>query len=154
MDSINSQLRVRYAETDQMGVVYHANYIVWMEIGRVEYFRARGIRYRDMERDEGILLVVVEAHCRYHSPARYDEEVTIRTWIEDANARMITFGYEMTDSNTACHLATGETKHVFCGADQKPKKLPEKYRSAFGIKVGGADVFGAATIGSGQRVVS
>jgi acyl-CoA thioester hydrolase len=154
MDSVNTQLRVRYAETDQMGVVYHANYIIWMEVGRVEYFRARGIRYRDMERDEGILLVVVEAHCRYHSPARYDEEVTIRTWIEDANARMITFGYEMTDSNTACHLATGETKHVFCGADQKPKKLPEKYRSAFGIKVGGADVFGAATIGSGQRVVS
>jgi acyl-CoA thioester hydrolase len=133
MDSINSQLRVRYAETDQMGVVYHANYIIWMEIGRVEYFRARGIRYRDMERDEGILLVVVEAHCRYHFPARYDEEVTIRTWIEDANARMITFGYEMTDSTTACHLATGETKHVFCGPDHKPKKLPEKYRPSFGI---------------------
>ena len=68
MESVTTQLRVRYAETDQMGVVYHANYIVWMEIGRVEYFRARGIRYRDMERDEGILLVVVEAHCRYHSP--------------------------------------------------------------------------------------
>src|ERR1700675_529368 len=102
MDSINTQLRVRYAETDQMGVVYHANYIIWMEVGRVEYFRARGIRYRDMERDAGILLVVVEAHCRYHSPARYDEEVTIRTWLEDANARMIVFGYEMTDSTTGC----------------------------------------------------
>ncbi|HTB14307.1 MAG TPA: thioesterase family protein [Bryobacteraceae bacterium] len=136
MDSVTTQLRVRYAETDQMGVVYHANYIVWMEIGRVEYFRARGIRYRDMERDEGILLVVVEAHCRYHSPARYDEEVLIRTWIEDANARMIRFGYEMTDAATGCHLATGETKHIFCGPDHKPKKLAEKYRASFGIKQG------------------
>jgi acyl-CoA thioester hydrolase len=133
MESTCTQLRVRYAETDQMGVVYHANYIVWMEIGRVEYFRAHGIRYRDMERDEGIRLVVVEAHCRYHSPARYDEEVTIRTWVEEANPRMIAFGYEMTDAATGCHLATGQTKHVFCGPDQKPKKLDEKFRTAFGI---------------------
>jgi acyl-CoA thioester hydrolase len=133
MDSINTQLRVRYAETDQMGVVYHANYIIWMEVGRVEYFRARGIRYRDMERDEGILLVVVEAHCRYHSPALYDEEVNIRTWIEDANPRMITFGYEMTNAATGSHLATGGTKHVFCGHDHKPKKLPEELRISFGI---------------------
>jgi len=133
MESVSTQLRVRYAETDQMGVVYHANYIIWMEIGRVEYFRAQGIRYRDMERDEGILLVVVEAHCRYHSPARYDEEVTIRTWVEEAGPRMIRFGYEMTDAPTGRHLATGETKHVFCGSDQKPKKLPEKYRASFGI---------------------
>jgi acyl-CoA thioester hydrolase len=134
MDSISTQLRVRYAETDQMGVVYHANYIVWMEIGRVEYFRARGIRYRDMERDEGILLVVVEAHCRYHSPARYDEEVIIRTWVEEAGPRMIRFGYEMSDALTGRHLATGETKHVFCGADQKPKKLPAKFHPLFGIR--------------------
>lgn len=133
MESINTQLRVRYSETDQMGVVYHANYIIWMEVGRVEYFRALGIRYRDMERDEGILLVVVESHCRYHSPAKYDEEVTIRTWIEDANARMIRFGYEMTDSVDGRHLATGETKHIFCGSGGKPKKLPEKYRGSFGI---------------------
>ena len=96
MESVSTQLRVRYAETDQMGVVYHANYIIWMEVGRVEYFRAQGIRYRDMEQ-EGILLVVVEAHCRYHSPARYDEEVSIRTWVEEAGPRMIRFGYEMTD---------------------------------------------------------
>jgi len=132
MESVSTQLRVRYAETDQMGVVYHANYIVWMEVGRVEYFRAQGIRYRDMEQ-EGILLVVVEAHCRYHSPARYDEEVSIRTWVEEAGPRMIRFGYEMTDSLTGRHLATGETKHIFCGPDQKPKKLPEQYRPNFGI---------------------
>ena len=133
MDSVCAQLRVRYAETDQMGVVYHSNYLVWMEIGRVEYFRARGIRYRDLERDEGILLVVVEAHCRYHSAAHYDEEVTIRTWVEDSNPRMISFGYEMSDSDTGRHIATGQTKHIFCGADHKPRKLPEKHRSSFGI---------------------
>lgn len=133
MESVNTQLRVRYAETDQMGLVYHANYIIWMEIGRVEYFRAHGTRYRDMERDEGILLVVVEAHCRYHSPARYDEEVNVRTWVEESNPRMIRFGYEITDCASGRHLATGETKHIFCGTDQKPKKLPERYRSSFGI---------------------
>ena len=131
MESVSTQLRVRYAETDQMGVVYHANYIVWMEVGRVEYFRAQGIRYRDMEQ-EGILLVVVEAHCRYHSPARYDEEVAIRTWVEEAGPRMISFGYEITDLATGRHLATGETKHVFCGVDQKPKNSPRNtaHRSA------------------------
>jgi acyl-CoA thioester hydrolase len=133
MDSVTTELRVRYAETDQMGVVYHANYIIWMEVGRVEFFRTHGVRYRDLERDEGILLMVVEAHCRYHSPARYDEEVIIRTWVEEANARMIRFGYEMTETTTGRHLATGETKHIFCGTDGKPKKLPEQYRAAFGI---------------------
>ena len=133
MDSISTQLRVRYAETDQMGVVYHANYIIWMEVGRVEYFRAHGIRYRDMERDEGVLLVVVEAHCRYHCSALYDQLVTVTTWVEEANPRMIRFGYEMTDSESGKHLATGETKHIFCGADHKPKKLPEHLRAAFGI---------------------
>lgn len=135
MHSVTSQLRVRYAETDQMGVVYHANYIVWMEIGRVEYFRAQGVRYSDLERNEGILLVVVEAHCRYHSPARYDDEVLVKAWLQEANPRMIRFGYEITEAVTGRHLATGETKHVFCGPDYKPKKLPEKYRAAFGIGV-------------------
>ncbi|HVO97310.1 MAG TPA: thioesterase family protein [Bryobacteraceae bacterium] len=133
MHSVTSQLRVRYAETDQMGVVYHANYVIWMEIGRVEYFRAQGVRYSDLERDEGILLVVVEAHCRYHSPARYDDEVLVKTWLQEANPRMIRFGYEITEATTGRHMATGETKHVFCGPDYKPKKLPEKYRGAFGI---------------------
>jgi len=133
MESVTTRVRVRYAETDQMGDVYHANYIIWMEVGRVEFFRAQGIRYRDMERDEGILLVVVEAHCRYHSPARYDEEVAIRTWLEEANPRMLRLGYEMTDAATGQHLATGGTKHIFCGPDHKPKKLPEKFRATFGI---------------------
>ena len=78
LEHVEARLRVRYAETDQMGMVYHANYLVWMEVGRVEYCRASGVRYRDLEQ-EGILLAVVEAHCRYLSPALYDEEVVVRT---------------------------------------------------------------------------
>src|SRR5713226_4719490 len=133
MTSVAARLRVRYAETDQMGIVYYANYLVWMEVGRVEYCRFAGIRYRDMEAEDGILLTVVEAACRYNSPALYDEEVVVRTWIAEANPRMIRFGYEMTEATGGRRLATGETKHIFCGRDRKPRKLPEKYRAAFGI---------------------
>jgi len=131
--AVETRLRVRYAETDQMGIVYHANYLIWMEIGRVEYCRAQGVVYRDMERDDGILLAVVEATCRYVSPALYDQEVTIRTWIAEAGARMLRFGYEMAEAETNRRLATGETRHVFCNREKKPMKLPEKYRAAFGI---------------------
>ena len=131
--AVDARLRVRYAETDQMGVVYYANYLVWMEVGRVEYCRSAGIRYRDMEAEDGILLAVVEATCRYLSPALYDEEVIVRTWIEQAHARMIRFGYEMPEASGGRCLATGETRHVFCGRDRKPRKLPEKYRRAFGM---------------------
>jgi acyl-CoA thioester hydrolase len=133
MPPVETRLRVRYAETDQMGVVYYANYLVWMELGRVEYCRAAGIRYRDMEQNDGILLSVAEASCRYASPARYDEEVIVRTWIAQAHPRLIRFAYEMLDADTSRVLATGETKHVFSGPDLKPKKLPEKYRAAFGM---------------------
>ncbi len=133
MSTVDARLRVRYAETDQMGIVYYANYLVWMEVGRVEYCRAVGIRYRDMELEDGILLTVVEASCRYLSPALYDEEVVVRTWVEEAHPRMIRFGYEMTEASEGRRLAKGETKHIFCGPDHKPRKLPEKYRAAFGM---------------------
>ncbi len=133
MSPVETRLRVRYAETDQMGIVYHANYLIWMEVGRVEYCRAAGICYRDMERDEGLLLAVVEANCRYASPALYDEEVIVRTWIEQAHPRMVRFRYEMSEALTNRQLATGETKHVFCDRQRRPIKLPQKYRAAFGI---------------------
>ncbi len=135
MNRVDARLRVRYAETDQMGIVYHANYLVWMEVGRAEYCRAAGIRYRDMEREDGILLAVVEANCRYLSPALYDEEVIVRTWVEQAHPRMLRFRYEMVEPETNRVLATGETKHIFCDRQRKPMKLPEKYRAAFGIAV-------------------
>jgi acyl-CoA thioester hydrolase len=131
---VDAHLRVRYAETDQMGIVYYANYMVWMEIGRVEYCRALGIRYRDMEIEDDVLLTVVEAACRYLSPALYDEEVIVRTWIEEARPRMVRFGYEIIEAQGGRLLAKGETKHIFCGRDRKPRRLPEKYHPSFGIE--------------------
>ena len=129
-----TRLRVRYAETDQMGVVYYANYLIWMEVGRADYCRMAGMRYRDMEKDDGILLAVVEAHCRYLYPARYDEEIVVKTRISGANRRSVEFQYEIQNAQTGRALAGGSTKHVFVGADMRPIKLPEKYWALFGIE--------------------
>ena len=128
-----TRIRVRYAETDQMGVVYYANYLVWMEVGRAELCRACGFNYQDMEREDGILLAVAEAQCRYSAPARYDDEVTVRTWIEEAGTRMVRFGYEMRVAADGRKLATGFTKHIFVTRDLRPARLPEKYRRMFGL---------------------
>ena len=117
-----------------MGIVYHANYLVWMEVGRVEYFRAAGIRYRDLEADEGILLAVMEANCRYIWPARYDDEVVIQTSIAEATPRMVRLNYAMHDAETSRKLAVGYTRHIFLSKEMRPTKLPEKYRPLFGIR--------------------
>jgi acyl-CoA thioester hydrolase len=116
-----------------MGIVYHANYLVWMEVGRVEYCRAAGIRYRDLEANDGVLLTVAEVNCRYVAPARYDEEVIIRTAIANAHPRMIAFGYEIVSAEDGRNLAEGYTKHIFCGRDLRPCRLPAKYHKVFGI---------------------
>jgi acyl-CoA thioester hydrolase len=131
-DSHQTHIRVRYAETDQMGVVYYANYLVWMEVGRVEYCKARGFRYKDMELDDGVLLAVIEAQCRYLFPARFDEDVTIETRVAEANSRIVRFGYEMRLGDNR-KLATGSTRHIFCNREMKPVRLPPKYRALFGI---------------------
>ncbi len=117
-----------------MGIVYYANYFVWMELGRVEWCRARGVRYRDMEAEDGILLTVAEATCRYLAPARYDEEVIVHTHTTIAHARLVRFGYQMVSRESGVTLARGETAHVFCGRDLRPTRLPEKYHAAFGIR--------------------
>jgi len=135
MHSHETRLRVRYAETDQMGVVYYSNYFVWMEVGRVDLCKSAGLRYKDMEEQDGILLTVVEAHCRYLQPARYDEEVIVKAWIESANHRMVRFGYQMREAASNCTLATGETKHIFCGREMRPARLPQKYYALFGIRL-------------------
>jgi acyl-CoA thioester hydrolase len=132
---VDARVRVRYAETDQMGIVYHSNYLIWMEVGRVEYCRTKGILYRDMEAEEGILLVVAEVNCRYSSPALFDEEVLIRTRIEEATPRIVRFEYEINGSDGRL-LVSGFTKHVFCSRERKPTKLPEKCRGVFGIVQG------------------
>jgi acyl-CoA thioester hydrolase len=131
-----STVRVRYAETDQMGVVYYANYLVWMEVARVEYCKSVGFSYEEMEREDGIFLAVAEAHCRYLHPARFDQDVTIETTLSDAHPRMVSFAYEIRLTEGGRKLATGETKHVFVGRDLKPVRLPEKYRAKFGINGG------------------
>ena len=134
MTTYETRFRVRYAETDQMGVVYYSNYFVWMELGRAEYCRASGLRYKDLETNEGILLAVIDAHCRYLSPARYDEEVAVITSIATANKRMVEFEYDIRDALTDRRIAAGETKHLFLSRDMKPVKLPFRYFDAFGIK--------------------
>jgi acyl-CoA thioester hydrolase len=130
---METRLRVRYAETDQMGIVYHANYLVWMELGRVEYCRAVGVRYRDMEQQDGIFLAVAKAECRFVYPARYDEEIAVETGIAKAHTRLVAFHYRMKRADDGRLLAEGETTHVFCDRALQPRKLPSKYWEAFGI---------------------
>jgi acyl-CoA thioester hydrolase len=131
MHAVETRLRVRYAETDQMGIVYYANYLVWMEVGRVEFCKARGFNYRDMEREDGAFLLVAEAACRYLAPAQFDDEVLVATSLLASRTRMIRFGYEMRHAATGRMLATGSTNHVICGRDHRPMRLPEKYRRYF-----------------------
>jgi acyl-CoA thioester hydrolase len=133
MQTNETRVRVRYAETDQMGVVYYANYLVWMEVGRVEYCKASGFNYRDMEIEDGVMLAVAEARCRYSFPARFDDEVVVQTWVADANSRMVTFAYEMRLAADGRKVAAGETRHIFCNRELKPCRMPEKYRAQFGL---------------------
>jgi acyl-CoA thioester hydrolase len=123
--------RVRYKDTDQMGVVYYGNYFTFFEIGRVEYMRERGVSYKDMERDNDSYIVVAEASCRYLRPARYDDVLRIRTRVAECRRRSIRFAYEILRHADAEMLATGETLHVICNGQGRPKSLPEKYRRLF-----------------------
>lgn len=127
----DAAVRVRYAETDQMGVVYHANYLIWFEVGRVELMRALGVEYKTMEITDDCHIVVVDAHCRYLHPARYDERLRVRTRIAEARNRAIRFSYELFRDQDNHLLATGETTHVICGSNGRPKVLPQKYRNIF-----------------------
>jgi len=135
MTATETRLRVRYAETDNMGVVYYANYLVWMEVGRVAHCKACGFNYRDMEVEDGVFLAVAQSQCTYRSPARFDDEVIVKTWIEEANRRMVTFAYEMRLAEGDRRLATGFTRHVFLSRDMRVTHLPEKYHAMFGIGV-------------------
>ena len=131
MRRVESKLRVRYAESDQMGVVYYANYFVWMEVGRVDYCRDLGFEYRDMEADDGIFLAVTDAHCRYRGAARFNDEIRVVTWVSESRSRTIRFSYEIRHADDDQLLATGETLHTVCDRDGKTVRLPEKYRSFF-----------------------
>ncbi len=128
-----TRLRVRYAETDRMGVVYYSNYLVWMEVGRVALCKELGFNYRDMENEDGILLAVAEASCRYRSSARFDDEVIVKTWIEKADPRMAVFAYEMRMAEDNRILATGSTRHIFVNLEMQRTRLPLKYHRMFGL---------------------
>jgi acyl-CoA thioester hydrolase len=132
------KVRVRYAETDQMGIVYYANYLVFFEIGRVEYMRQRGVAYKEMEMEDDSFIVVAESQCRYLRPARYDDTLRVRTRVSESRRRTIRFAYEIVNDATGEVLATGETMHVVCDSNGKPKALPEKYRKYFPLTEGEA----------------
>ena len=125
-DFVDCEIRVRYAETDQIGVAYYANYLVWFEVGRSEFCRKRGFCYADLEAS-GFKLVVTDAHCRYRNAARYDETITVRTWLRGMNSRMITFGYQILRKEKEEIIAEGETRHLCIDSNGKPKSLPKEF---------------------------
>jgi acyl-CoA thioester hydrolase len=129
-----TQERVRYAETDQMGIVYYANYLVWFELGRVELLRSLGLAYSKLESDHGCILPVVSARCRYRVPARYDDEILIETRPAMLRGSVIKFAYRILrkghEGEEQTLLAEGETVHMVCDAQMRRKPLPERYRAA------------------------
>jgi acyl-CoA thioester hydrolase len=131
---VRTTFRVRYAETDQMGIVYHANYLIWMEIGRVEFVRARGWAYKQIE-GEGLFLAVVEANCRYLFPARYDELIAVDTAIERSSSRVVEFAYDIRLCETEQLLAKGKTRHVWLNREMRPCSLPPEYMDSVRVTV-------------------
>jgi len=126
-----TRLRVRYAETDQMGVVYHSNHFIWFEVGRVELLRQLGFSYREMESQDGRFIAVAEAKCRYRAPARYDEEVVVRTELRNVRDSVVHFSYELHRAGDGLLLAEGETTHIVTDAELNVAALPEKYLKVF-----------------------
>ena len=126
-----TSLRVRYAETDQMGVVYHSNYIIWFEVGRVEMLRQLGFTYREMEKQDGTHIAVVEARCRFKAPALYDDLIRIRTRLLNVRDSLLHFGYEILRASDSALLAEGETIHLVVDEEFKRVPLPEKYLVPF-----------------------
>jgi acyl-CoA thioester hydrolase len=134
MSVSQTRIRVRYAETDQMGVVYHSNFFIWFEIGRVELFRELGVVYKEMEEKDDCFIVVGECKCRFKRPARYDDLLRVRTRIAEAGSRKITFHYEIVSDASGELLATGETVHVICDRLGRSKSLPDTYKKLFGVR--------------------
>jgi len=123
-----SRVRVRYAETDKMGVVYYANYFVWFEVGRTDLLRASGWNYREMEA-EGFGMPVIEAGCAYRQPAKYDDEIEVRTTGEMLSPVRVKFNYEVVRAADAITLATGTTVHATVGRNGRPCRLPDRLRT-------------------------
>jgi acyl-CoA thioester hydrolase len=141
--SIVTELRVRYAETDQMGVVYYANYLVWFELGRVEFMRSLGFDYKQMEVEDGCILPVVEANCRYRAPARYDDVILIEAWPVILRGSLLKFAYRVIRAASAREpqllLAEGETVHIVCDASMQKCLMPERYAGPIRLSIRSTD---------------
>jgi len=144
------RLRVRYADTDRMGVVYYANYLVWFEVARTEWLRDTGWSYRQME-DEGIRLPVIEAHCEYRQPARYDDEVEVRTCATLLTPVRLRFDYEVWRSGGASACAVGHTVHAALDATGRPCRLPARVCDL--VRRPSLQRTRASTIGMGARIL-
>lgn len=128
MRSFETDIRVRYQETDNMGVVYYGNYFTWFEVARTEYFRSMGLVYREMEA-KGIYFMVASASCQYKSPVRYDDMVKIRTWVSDIKSSSMKFEYSLHVGDKL--TATGESVHVFTNEAGRPVRIPEEVKKLF-----------------------
>ena len=128
-DWYETEIRVRYAETDQMGIVHHANYLIWFETGRSELCRTKGFSYKQMEEEEDALMVVAESYCRYKSPAHYEDVLTVRTKVGEIRSRSLRFFYEVYRASDDTLIAEGETNHLVTDREKKVRKLPEIYRA-------------------------
>jgi acyl-CoA thioester hydrolase len=130
-----SRIRVRYAETDQMGVVYHANYLIWFEVGRVDFIRDMGLDYKAMEKEDNAMIAVIEVSARYKAPARYDDEILVRTSLAGVRGTIVRFRYsilraasEKSDEQLLCE---GETTHIVVDRDMKKREMPQHYADRF-----------------------
>jgi len=125
-----SRVRVRYAETDTMGVVYYANYLVWFEVARTDLLRSTGWSYRDMEA-EGFSLPVIEAHCQYRASAKYDDEIDVHTSGASVSPVRVRFDYEVVRAADGAVLATGHTVHAVLDRSGRPRRLPDRAGEIF-----------------------
>jgi acyl-CoA thioester hydrolase len=123
-----TEIRVRYAETDKMGIVHHSNYLIWFEAGRSDLCRARGFSYKEMEEQDNALMVVAESYVRYKSPAFYEDVLVIRTQVAEVRSRSIRFIYEIYRESDEALLAEGETLHLVTDVNKKVKLIPEIYK--------------------------
>lgn len=123
-----TEIRVRYAETDKMGIVHHSNYLIWFEAGRSDLCRARGFSYKEMEEQDNALMVVAESYVRYKSPAFYEDVLTVRTQVAEVRSRSIRFIYEIFRKSDEVLLAEGETLHLVTDAEKKVRLIPETYK--------------------------
>lgn len=131
MPHVDVPICVRYSETDQMGHAYYSNYLVWFEVARTAFCKARGFRYSEMERSSDTFLPVVEVRCRYRKPVRYDDQLIVRTEVVEFRRRSMIFSYAVLSFDGSVRHAEGSTRHVFINSQGKTKSFPEEYRKFF-----------------------